>query len=88
MTYKGNLFSSHFLEEGIGETPEWQHVRDADFNAFKQQLIAIFSAFPTAESPNEAHTDQDLIFKVIFRKSFKVYFLKVYNWPLYIFLAL
>lgn len=61
---QGDLFSRDFLEEGIRETAQWRSLSAADVEAFRRRAVEIFASFPTTGNPNEAQTEQDLIFKV------------------------
>lgn len=58
--FQGSLFSSDFLTERITASAEWQGLTDADIAAFGDDLTAIFGRFPTAQTPNESQTEDDL----------------------------
>jgi hypothetical protein len=64
---RGSLFSSDFVAETIARTAEWQAITDADLSALHTDLTRIFTAFPTAQTPNEAQTEDDLIWPVLSR---------------------
>lgn len=64
-TYQGSLFSGDFLTDSITRLPDWKAVSDADIADLASKLSAIFAAFPTRQSPNEAQTEDDLIWKVL-----------------------
>jgi hypothetical protein len=64
-TYQGSLFSGDFLTDSITRLPDWKAVSDADIADLAKNLAAIFAAFPTKQSPNEAQTEDDLIWKVL-----------------------
>jgi hypothetical protein len=64
-TYQGSLFSGDFLTDSITRLPDWKAVSDAEIADLASKLSAIFSAFPTRQSPNEAQTEDDLIWKVL-----------------------
>lgn len=58
----GSLFTSDFLTHGITDTADYAAV-DAD--ALSLALVAIVDAFPMATQPNEAQTEDDLIWPVL-----------------------
>ena len=64
-TYQGSLFSGDFLTDSITRLADWKAVSDADIADLAKNLTAIFAAFPTKQSPNEAQTEDDLIWKVL-----------------------
>jgi len=64
-TYQGSLFSGDFLTYSITRLPDWKAVSDAEIADLASNLAAIFAAFPTKQSPNEAQTEDDLIWKVL-----------------------
>jgi hypothetical protein len=64
-TYQGTLFSGDFLTDSITRLPDWQAATEADIADLASKLAAIFAAFPTKQSPNEAQTEDDLIWKVL-----------------------
>lgn len=64
---QGNLFTRDFLAEAITKTPEWAAITDAELAAFGAALTTVFEAFPRSKNPNEAQTEDDLIWKVLDR---------------------
>ena len=62
---KGTLFTEDFLREGIEETETWQALDEGFVDAFRDAARDIFDAFPTDKKPNEAQTEDDLIWKVL-----------------------
>ena len=64
-TYQGSLFSSDFLTDSIVRLPDWADVSDAVLADLASKLTTIFAKFPTKQSPNEAQTEDDLIWKVL-----------------------
>lgn len=62
---KGTLFTEDFLREGIKETETWQALDEGSVDAFRAAAQDIFDAFPTDKKPNEAQTEDDLIWKVL-----------------------
>lgn len=63
--FQGTLFSSDFLTESITRLPDWKAIADADVSALAAKLGRIYTAFPTKQTPNEAQTEDDLIWKVL-----------------------
>ena len=63
--FQGSLFSSDFLNESITGLPDWAAVDDAAVEKLRHNLADIFSRFPTRQTPNEAQTEDDLIWKVL-----------------------
>jgi hypothetical protein len=64
----GQLFSEHFLRDGIATTAAWRDLvasGPAPLDALRAALTAAFDSFPTATEPDEARTEQDLIFRVL-----------------------
>src|SRR5258708_40119516 len=64
-TYQGSLFSGDFLSDSITRLPDWAEVSEQDINALSADLGSIFASFPSKQSPNEAQTEDDLIWKVL-----------------------
>jgi hypothetical protein len=62
---RGKLFTQDFLGEGIAGTAAWRALGDAEIDRFAGELRRVLTAFPTAGSPNEATTEQDLIYPVL-----------------------
>ena len=62
---KGTLFTEDFLREGIKETETWRALDEGSVDAFRDAALDIFDAFPTDKKPNEAQTEDDLIWKVL-----------------------
>ena len=63
--FKGSLFSADFVTETISSVAEWPGLNDEWLQAKKSQLISIFHEFPLDQSPNEAQTEDDLIWPVL-----------------------
>lgn len=64
-TYQGSLFSSDFLTDSITRLPDWLEVSESEVADLEAKLAAIFAKFPTRQTPNEAQTEDDLIWKVL-----------------------
>ena len=63
--FKGSLFSADFVTDTISSVAEWPGLNDEWLQAKKSQLISIFHEFPLDQSPNEAQTEDDLIWPVL-----------------------
>jgi hypothetical protein len=61
----GQLFSDHFLTEGIRTTAAYQRITDTAIHELCVRLVAAFDNFPIRQQPDEASTEQDLIFRVL-----------------------
>src|ERR1700722_11384777 len=64
-TYQGSLFSSDFLTDSITRLPDWTEISAVEISDLGKTLTDIFSKFPTRQTPNEAQTEDDLIWKVL-----------------------
>lgn len=58
----GSLLTSDYLTQGITETPDYATV---DVTVLTATLGALFDAFPATTQPNEAQTEDDLIWPVL-----------------------
>lgn len=58
----GSLFTSDYLTHGITETASYAAV---DTVALAARLTVIVDTFPAASQPNEAQTEDDLIWPVL-----------------------
>lgn len=65
--FLGSLFSGDFLQESILRLPDWLAVSGDEVEALRQDLRKIYSAFPSAHSPNESQTEDDLIWPILDR---------------------
>ncbi len=63
--FQGNLFTSAFLTQSITSNVDWQHLDDEAIDRLHDDLVAIFARFPTDQSPNEARTEDDLIWPIL-----------------------
>lgn len=64
-TFQGSLFTTDFLTDTITRLPDWTALDDAHLESLRRNLAGIFASFPTAQTPNEAQTEDDLIWKVL-----------------------
>lgn len=62
---QGKLFTLDFLSEGIRQTGTWRELNDTEVEHFSNELSRLFSAFPTEGRPNEAVTENEIIFKIL-----------------------
>lgn len=63
--FQGSLFSNDLVEGSIAGFSDWISITDADAVAFRGVLTAVFSRFPTTQTPNETQTEDDLIWRVL-----------------------
>jgi hypothetical protein len=64
---QGSLFSTDFLQESIARVADWQWLTDDEIDALAADLRTVFSQFPTAQTPNESQTEDDLIWPILAR---------------------
>ncbi|HBT43156.1 MAG TPA: restriction endonuclease [Rhodospirillaceae bacterium] len=62
---QGSLFSYDFLQETIRELEGWDGLDDGAVAVLESRLIDIFNGFPSAQSPSESRTEDDLIWPVL-----------------------
>ena len=65
--FQGSLFSNDFLEDSIERVADWQGLAERDLEALAGDLRGIFDRFPTAQTPNESQTEDDLIWPILGR---------------------
>ena len=63
--HRGGLFAEDFLREHVVEMSDWQDIDDEALNQFEADLRGVFACFPTNQSPNESHTEDDLIWPIL-----------------------
>lgn len=61
----GQLFTQEFLKTGIGETPLWRSVTDAELDAFIADLKAIYAQFKASSNLNELVTENEILVRVL-----------------------
>jgi hypothetical protein len=61
----GGLFSRYFLDAGIKTMPGWHSLADIDVANFAKAARVDLDTFHKADSPNEAVTEERLIFPVL-----------------------
>ena len=62
---RGSLFTSDFLTDTIREMEDWTSLSEAEVDRIGAALDETFGTFKAAQSPNEAQTEQDLIWPVL-----------------------
>lgn len=62
---QGQLFTQDFLRFGICETPPYQALSDAAFDAFRASLAAVYAGLTAESTLNEAQTEQLVIERVL-----------------------
>jgi hypothetical protein len=65
--FQGSLFASDFLRESISRQPDWLQLDDTALETLRLDLLRIFDRFPTAQTPNESQTEDDLIWPILAR---------------------
>lgn len=65
--FRGSLFAGDFLRETITASAEWRAFDDSALEAFARDVEALFARFADAAAPNEAQTEDDLIWPVLER---------------------
>ena len=63
----GALFARDFLENSVERMPEWKALDEAELDGLAADLRAVFAGFPVSGAPNEAQTEDDLIWPVLER---------------------
>lgn len=65
MSNTGGLFSTYFLDAGIGDTPAWIDIDAAALEAARLVISPLIADFDSRASPGEADTERDLIDPVL-----------------------
>lgn len=65
--FQGSLFSNDFVCETIARLPDWAAFGDDAANSLASDLSQIFDRFPVSRTPNEAQTEDDLIWPILSR---------------------
>ena len=65
--FQGSLFSGDLLSETVAGSADWLTLDEAALDDFEASLRSVFDRFPTADSPNESQTEDDLIWPVLDR---------------------
>ena len=65
--FQGSLFSGDLLSETIAGSADWLTLDETALDDFEASFRAVFDRFPTADSPNESQTEEDLIWRVLDR---------------------
>jgi len=69
---QGSLFSNDFLRESIADLADWRAFDDAIIGEIEAKFRTIFERFPTARTPNESQTEDDLIWPILERLGWTV----------------
>ena len=65
--FQGSLFAGDLLAESTVRPADWPELDDAELDDLEVSFRAVFDRFPTADSPNESQTEDDLIWPVLHR---------------------
>jgi hypothetical protein len=71
--FQGSLFSTDFLQEAITRLSDWSAIDDGALDRFARDVKEIFDRFPTAQTPNESQTEDDLIWTVLIQLGWTSY---------------
>ena len=63
--FQGSLFANDFLQDAVTRLDDWREIDDDELTALKASLRDVIDGFPTADSPNESQTEDDLIWPVL-----------------------
>ena len=64
---QGSLLSGDFLRQSIRSLPDWSDFSSDALALLRKDLTAIYAKFPTAQTPNESQTEDDLIWPILTR---------------------
>jgi hypothetical protein len=65
--FQGGLFSSDFVKESITRVVDWSSFEISGLLALQNDLRGIYNRFPITKTPNEAQTEDDLIWPILVR---------------------
>ena len=63
--FRGSLFSDDFLSQSIAELPDWKELDPGAVDVLDRSLREVFDKFPVEGKPNEADTENDLIWPIL-----------------------
>jgi hypothetical protein len=63
--FQGSLFAHDFLADSISTMPDWAMLEDAAVESVREQIQATLKGFPFNHAPNEAQTEDDLIWPLL-----------------------
>ncbi len=63
--FRGSLFSDDFLSQSVAELPDWKELDPGAVDVLDRSLREVFDKFPVEGKPNEADTENDLIWPIL-----------------------
>lgn len=63
--YHGSLFTNDFVESSIAGLHDWQALTDQELRSLRTAINGLYARFPTNQTPNEATTENDLIWPIL-----------------------
>ena len=63
--FHGSLFANDFLRDSVTHLDDWRNISTAALDTLESSVRDVFHGFPTAGSPNESQTEDDLIWPVL-----------------------
>ena len=63
--FHGSLFANDFLRDSVTHLDDWRNISAADLDTLESSVRDVFNGFPSAGSPNESQTEDDLIWPVL-----------------------
>ena len=63
--FHGSLFANDFLRDSVTHLDDWRNISTAALATLESSVRDVFNGFPSAGSPNESQTEDDLIWPVL-----------------------
>ena len=63
--FHGSLFANDFLRDSVTHLDDWRNISTAALDTLESSVRDVFNGFPSAGSPNESQTEDDLIWPVL-----------------------
>ena len=63
--FHGSLFANDFLRDSVTHLDDWRNISAAALDTLESSVRDVFNGFPSAGSPNESQTEDDLIWPVL-----------------------
>ena len=63
--FHGSLFANDFLRDSVTHLDDWRNISAASLDTLESSARDVFNGFPSASSPNESQTEDDLIWPVL-----------------------